>query len=163
MKTIMIAGCTMFVAAQAYAQAAPELAGLAKAVSTAEASLDARAFDAELDRERGGLVYEVSLVKNGRAVHADIDAVTGKLVRQKSQRALPWVEDKDELKAAQTAPRNLTQTIAMVEGATKGKVSDISMERRQGRHYYDVELVGAQDRDVMVDVLTGAITPVIDD
>ena len=65
--------------------------------------------------------------------------------------------------AAQTAPRTLSETIAMVEDATKGKVAEIGLERRGGRHYYEVELVGAQDRDVLVDVRTGAITPLIGD
>ena len=69
----------------------------------------------------------------------------------------------EHLKAAQTAPRTLTETIAMVEDATKGKVAEIGLERRGGRHYYEVELVGAQDREVLVDVRTGAITPLIGD
>jgi len=69
----------------------------------------------------------------------------------------------EHLEAAQTAPRTLTQTIAMVEEATKGRVAEIGLERRGGRHYYEVELVGAQDRDVLVDVRTGAITPLIGD
>ncbi|MBL8553059.1 MAG: PepSY domain-containing protein [Phenylobacterium sp.] len=136
---------------------------LAQAVATAESQLGARAYDAEFDMDLGDMVYEVRLVKDGKPVEALVDATTGRLVRQSRplKAHLPIVGD--HLKAAQTAPRTLSQTIAMVEEATKGKVAEIGLERRGGRHYYEVELVGAEDRDVLVDVRTGAITPLIGD
>jgi uncharacterized membrane protein YkoI len=74
---------------------------------------------------------------------------------------MPWTDS--DLKVAQTAPRPLGEAIAMIETSTKGRVTDISLERRKQRHYYEVELAGAQDREVRVDLQTGAITPVIDD
>jgi uncharacterized membrane protein YkoI len=150
-------------AAGASAQtAAPKVVALSKAVSTAETSLGAKAFDAELDSDRGGLVYEIDLVKDGKPIEAEVDAVSGKLVRShKPVLAMPWTDS--DLKAAQTAPRPLGEAIAMIETSTKGRVTDIGLERRAGRHYYEVELAGAQDRDVLVDVQSGAITPVLDD
>jgi uncharacterized membrane protein YkoI len=75
--------------------------------------------------------------------------------------SLPFA-DRD-LKAVQTAPRTLSQTIAQVESSTKGRVTEIGLERRAGRYYYEVALAGAQDRDVMVDLRSGAIAPAIDD
>jgi uncharacterized membrane protein YkoI len=71
--------------------------------------------------------------------------------------------DRGELRAAQTAPRSLGETIAMVESSTKGRVTGVDLEQSRGRAYYEVELAGAADRDVRVDILTGAITPMIDD
>jgi len=160
------AGLAFQAAAQAAAPTpapAPQLVGVAKAVAAAEAALGARAFEAELDHEHGALVYEVNLVKDGRALSADIDATTGRLVRQSTAPPIPSPFDRGELRAAQTTPRSLSQTIAMVESSTKGRVTGIDLEQSGGRHYYEVELAGAQDRDVRVDVVTGAITPMIDD
>jgi uncharacterized membrane protein YkoI len=147
----------------AVAQVARPSVSLSQAVATAESQFGARAYDAEFDMDLGDMVYEIGLVKNGKPMEVLVEATTGKVVRQsKPIRArLPIVGE--HLKAAQTAPRTLTQTIAMVEDATKGKVAEIALERRGGRHYYDIELVGAQDRDVLVDVRTGAITPLIGD
>jgi len=152
------------VAGLAHAQtAAPRPVGVAKAVAAAETALGARAFEAELDRERGQLVYEIKLVKDGRAVEAEVDAATGQLVRQGKPSALRLPFRAENLRAVQTAPRTLTQTISAVESATRGTVTDIGLERRGDRHYYEVELAGAQDRDILVDLRTGAITPQIDD
>lgn len=164
LRTLFLtAAAVAVVAVPAGAQVTRPRITLAEAVAAAESQFQARAYDAEFDMDLGDMVYEVSLVKNGKPMEVLIDATTGKVVRQsKPIRArLPIVGE--HLKAAQTAPRTLTQTIAMVEEATKGRVAEIGLERRGGRHYYEVELVGAQDRDVLVDVRTGAITPLIGD
>jgi len=160
---LLAAGAAAIIAAPAVGQVQRPKITLAQAVATAESELGARAYDAEFDMDLGDMVYEVELVKNGKPIQVRIDANTGRLVHQsRSLKAhLPILGE--HLKAAQTAPRTLTQTIAMVEDATKGKVAEIGLERRGGRHYYEVELVGAQDRDVLVDVRTGAITPLIGD
>ncbi len=150
------------ISAHAAVQTEKPLIGVAKAVSIAESSLGAKAFGAELDHEKGKSVYEIDLVKDGRAVEVEVDAATGQVGPQRGG-ALRLPFTPEAVKAVQTAPRSLSQTIAMVEGATKGRVADIGLERRGDRHYYEVELVGAQDRDVLVDLRTGAITPVLDD
>jgi len=169
-KTLILAAAAAALAVPALAQgggavpaARPAAVPLAQAVAAAEQTLGARAFDAELDHERGGLVYEIDLVKDGRAVEAEVDAATGKLLRHSRPAALRLPFGADQLKIAQAAPRTLTQTIALIEGATKGRVSDIGLEREGGRYYYEAELTGAPDREVRVDLRTGAITPVIDD
>lgn len=163
-RTILLAAAAAAaVTAPAVAQVVRPKVTLAQAVATAERTLGARAYDAEFDMDLGDMVYEIGLVKNGKPMEVRVDALTGQVVHQsKPLRArLPIVGE--HLKAAQTAPRSLTETIAMVEEATKGKVAEIGLERRGGRHYYEVELVGAQDRDVLVDIRTGAITPLIGD
>lgn len=135
---------------------------LKQAVANAERAVGGKAFDAELDTTRGQLVYEVSLVKDGRVVEVEVDPASGKVLRQdRAALRMPW--DSASVKAAQSAPKSLTQTISMVEQSTKGRVTDISLERSNQRAYYEVELAGAQDREVRVDLQTGAITPVIDD
>jgi len=159
MKMLALAAAAAALTTIAHAQA--PAVSLKQAVATAERVTGGKAFDAELDTERGRLVYEVSLVKDGRVVEVEIDPASGRLVRQNRQRPAPW--DFDSLKAAQSAPKPLTQTISMVEASTKGRVTDISLEQRNRRHFYEVELAGAQDREVLVDLQTGAITPVIDD
>jgi uncharacterized membrane protein YkoI len=143
--------------------AAAQTVPLAQAVAAAEQAVGGRAFDADLDHEKGVLVYEIDLVKDGRAVEAHVDAATGKVVRQQKLAAVRLPFTGEHLKAAQTAPRTLSQTIALVEGSTKGKVTDIGLERDGGRYYYEAELAGAQHREVRVDLRTGALTPVIDD
>lgn len=163
-RTILLAAAAAAaVTAPAVAQVVRPKVTLAQAVATAERTLGARAYDAEFDMDLGDMIYEIGLVKNGKPMEVRVDALTGQVVHQsKPLRArLPIVGE--HLKAAQTAPRSLTETIAMVEDATKGKVAEIGLERRGGRHYYEVELVGAQDRDVLVDIRTGAITPLIGD
>lgn len=150
-------------AAAAAQSTVPRTIGVARAVAAAEQATGGKAFEADLDTERGVLVYEIDLVKNGQTVEAAIDAATGKLVRQMRPAKLRLPFGRDDLQVAQTTPRSLSDTIAMVETATMGRVTDIGLEREGGRHYYEVELVGAQDREVRVDLRTGAITPVIDD
>lgn len=160
---LLTAGAVAVLAVPAAAQVVRPKISLAQAVATAESELGARAYDAEFDMDLGDMVYEIELVKNGKPVQVRVDANSGRLVHQSRpiKARLPIVGE--NLNAAQIAPRTLSQTIAMVEDATKGKVAEIGLERRGGRHYYEVELVGAQDREVLVDVRTGAITPVIGD
>jgi uncharacterized membrane protein YkoI len=162
-RPMMIAAAAVALATPAAAQLSRPQVSLAQAVAAAEQELGARAFDAEFEMDRGDMVYEVELVRNGRPIHALVDANSGRVVHHATPLAgrLPWRGD--HLKAAQSAPRTLSQTIAMVEEATRGRVSDIGLERRGGRHYYEIELVGAQDREVLVDVRTGAITPLLGD
>ncbi|CAN7312105.1 PepSY domain-containing protein [Phenylobacterium sp. LjRoot225] len=169
-KTLILAaavvGLGLPALAQAPAQTAtarPPVVPLSQAVAAAEQSLDARAFDAELDHERGALVYDIDLVKDGRAIEAEVDATTGKVLRHTRPAKVRLPFTGEHLRIAQAAPRTLTQTIALVEDATKGRVSDIGLEREGGRYYYEAELTGAPDREVRVDLRTGAISPVIDD
>lgn len=160
---LLSAAAAATLAAPAVAQVVRPKVALSQAVATAETELGARAYDAEFDMDRGDMVYEISLVKDGKPVEVLVDATTGRVVRQASSLTARIPILGDDLKVAQSAPRTLTQTIAMVEEATKGRVAEIGLERRGGRHYYDVELVGAEDRDVLVDVRTGAITPLLGD
>lgn len=163
-RTILISAAALAaLAAPATAQMVRPKITLAQAVATAERELGARAYDAEFDMDLGDMVYEIDLVRNGKSIQAKVDANTGRIIRQSSplKDRLPLINE--HLKVAQTAPRPLSQTITMVEDATKGRVLEIGLEKRGGRHYYEVELVGAQDRDVLVDVRTGAITPLIAD
>lgn len=171
-KTLILAAAVAAAAVPAAAQAPAPVAApapaspavpLAQAVAAAEQAVGGRAFDAELDHEQGALVYEIDLVKDGRAVEVHVDAATGKVTRQQTLAAVRLPFTGDHLKAAQAAPRTLTATIALVEGATRGRVTDIGLEREGGRYYYEAELAGAQDREVRVDLRTGAISPVIDD
>ena len=158
---LLAAAAAATLAAPAFAQVVRPKVSLAQAVATAERELAARAYDAEFDMNLGDMVYEIDLVKDGRSISALVDATTGRLVHHARPLKVPRPFAGEHLKVAQTAPRTLTQTIAMVEEATKGKVAEIGLERRGGRHYYEVELAGAQDREVLVDVRTGAITPLI--
>ena len=98
--------------------------------------------------------------KGGRAVEVYVDAATGRVIsrRQPSGPRLPFT--REHLKVAQSAPRSLAQTIAMVEKSTGGRVTEIGLERHAGRYYYEAELAGGRDREVRVDLRTGAVTPV---
>ncbi|WP_337187306.1 PepSY domain-containing protein [Phenylobacterium sp.] len=167
-STLLGLSAAMMLAVPAFGPAAAQVVRpkvtLAQAVATAERELGARAYDAEFDMDLGDMVYEIELVKDGKPIEVKVDAQTGRIVRQSTPlRARIPMLPREHLRAVQTAPRSLSQTIAAVEEATKGKVTEIGLERRGGRHYYEVELIGAQDRDVLVDVRTGAIMPLIGD
>lgn len=161
--TLTAAAALAILASPAAAQVVRPKLTLGQAVAAAERDLGARAYDAEFDMDLGDMVYEIDLVKDGKPLEVKVDANTGRILRQSTPLAARLPVLGDRLKAAQTAPRPLSQTIAMVEDATKGRVAEIGLEKRGGRHYYEIELAGAQDRDVLVDVRTGAITPLIAD
>ena len=109
---LLAAGAVAVLAVPAAAQVVRPKISLAQAVATAESELGARAYDAEFDMDLGDMVYEIELVKNGKPVQVRVDANSGRLVHQSRpiKARLPIVGE--NLKAAQIAPRTLSQTIA---------------------------------------------------
>jgi uncharacterized membrane protein YkoI len=148
---------SLALAAQA---ATPISAG--RAVEAAEQRLNAKAYDIELEFRGAAAVYDVELIRNGEKLRADVDVQTG-VVTERQGRWRIERDDRDRLKAVQTSDRSLGQIIAAVERQTHGSVKDVGLDRSHGRTYYEMELAGAGDREVRVDVLTGAISPVIQD
>ncbi|CAN5372392.1 hypothetical protein BH10PSE4_BH10PSE4_16730 [soil metagenome] len=133
-----------------------------RAVEVAEQQLKAKAFEVELEFRGAVAVYDVELVRNGERLKADVDVQTG-AVTERSGRWRIEREDRERMKAVQTSHRSLGQIIAAVERQTHGAVKDVGLDRSRGRTYYEMELAGAGDREVRVDVLTGAISPVLQD
>src|SRR5687767_11368375 len=107
LRTIVIATAALALCTPAAAQMSRPKVSLAQAVAAAERELGARAYDAEFDMDLGDMVYEIELVRNGRAIEAVVDATSGRVVRQTSPLTsrLPW--SGDDVKAVQNAPRPL--------------------------------------------------------
>ena len=142
------------------AQASAATISVGRAVEAAEQRLGAKAYDIELEFRGAAAVYDVELIRNGEKLRADVDVETGAVTERPGRWRIER-EDRERLKAVQTSERSLGQIISAVERQTRASVKDVGLDRSNGRTYYEMELAGADDREVRVDVVTGAISPVI--
>lgn len=146
-------------AATALAQA-PQLIGATRAVAIAEKALSARALEADLDHEKGQMVYEVELVRGGSLYEARVDATSGKLLSQgKKRMESVWAGwfDKDKLSKAS---QPLSATLAALEAETGGKVEEVGFDTDKGRAVYEVELTtAAGTAEIALDAVTGKRLP----
>ena len=158
---IAAAGVAALSATVAVAQApGGQVIGVPRAVSVAEATTKGKALEAELDYEKGRLVYEVKSA-SAKGVHeVHIDAMSGEIVSEKPLRALglwrEWV-DADQLNAVRAAPTALPALLTRIE-SERGRVRKVSLERERGQTFYQVELADG-GRDVLIDPRTGAMRP----
>lgn len=149
-------------ASMALAQAPqiPQLIGATRAVGIAEKALSARAIEADLDEDKGKLVYEVELVRGGALYEAHVDATSGKLISSGKKRLesvwAGWF-DKGKL---DKAPRPLGATLAALEAETGGKVEEVGFDTDNGRAVYEVELTtSAGTAEIALDAATGKRLP----
>lgn len=158
---IAAAGVAALSATVAVAQApGGQVIGVPRAVSVAEATVKGRALEAELDYEKGRLVYEVKAAAKGGVHEVVIDAMSGEVVAERPRRvdsAWRWLADSDQLNAVRAAPTPLSQLLTRVE-SERGRVSEVSLERERGQTFYQVELADG-GRDVLIDPRTGAMRP----
>ena len=159
---ILAATALLGTAAAAVAQSpqVPQPIGATRAVAIAEKALAARALEADLDIEKGEMVYELELVRGGALYEARIDAMSGKLLSQDKKRIesvwTGWF-DKDKLAKA-TQP--LSATLAALEAETGGKVEEVGFDTDDGRAVYEVELTTpAGTAEIAIDAATGKRLP----
>jgi uncharacterized membrane protein YkoI len=136
----------------------PQVIGVPRAVAIAEEA-GGRALEAELDYEKGRLVYEVTAASGKRRHELLIDAGSGEIVSQRPKRVeglwRAWF-DADQLNAVEAAPTPLATLLTRLENDTKVRVREVSLERDRGQTYYEVELADA-GRHVLIDPRTGAV------
>ncbi|MDO9488934.1 MAG: PepSY domain-containing protein [Sphingomonadaceae bacterium] len=161
-KLIPALAATALFATAAIAQSpqAPQPIGATRAVAIAEKALSARALEADLDIEKGQMVYEVELVRGGALYEARIDAMSGTLLSQDKKRMesvwAGWF-DKDKLAKA-TQP--LSATLAALEAETGGTVEEVGFDTDNGRAVYEVELTtNAGTAEIAIDAATGKRLP----
>ncbi len=159
---ILAAAALVGAAGTAVAQgtAAPQLIGATRAVAIAEKALSARALEADLDHEKGRMVYEIELVRGGALYEARIDATSGKLLSQSKKRMesvwAGWF-DKGKL---DKAPKPLSATLAALESETGGTVEEVGFDTDNGRAVYEVELTtNAGTAEIAIDAATGKRLP----
>lgn len=147
-------------AATALAQA-PQLIGATRAVAIAEKALSARALEADLDHEKGQMVYEVELVRGGLLYEARVDATSGKLLSQgKKRMESVWAGwfDKDKLSKASQPLSATLAALSKPRPAARSRRSASTPTR--ARAAYEVELTtAAGTAEIALDAVTGKRLP----
>jgi uncharacterized membrane protein YkoI len=156
----IVAAAALFGTAAAAVAQTPQPIGATRAVAIAEKALSARALEADLDIEKGQMVYEIELVRGGALYEARVDAMNGALLAQHKKRVesvwAGWF-DKDKLAKA-TQP--LSATLAALESETGGKVEEVDFDTDDGRAVYQVELTtSAGTAEIAIDAATGKRLP----
>lgn len=158
---IAAAGVAALTASAATAQATGgQVIGVPRAVQVAEITVKGRVLEAELDYEKGRLVYEVKAAAKNGVHEVVVDAMTGEIVAERPKRvdsAWRWLAASDQLNAVRAAPTPLSQLLTRIE-SERGRVSEVSLERERGQTFYEVELADG-GRSVLIDPRTGAMRP----
>jgi len=115
--------------------------------------------DIELERRHGELVYEVEVRFDGVEYDVYINAATGEIIRFRE-------DGRYNVNSASVMSPCLTEAeitferakAIALERAGGGTVTDIDLERRNGRLVYEVEVrINRQEYDVRIDAATGEI------
>jgi len=162
-QVLIAAGGVVALSATAALAQAPggQVIGVPRAVQVAETTVKGRALEAELDYEKGRLIYEVKTAAKGGVQEVVVDAMSGEIVAQHPRRmdsAWRWLAKSDQLNAVQAAPTPLSQLLTKVESDRGARVSEVSLERERGQTFYEVELADG-GRHVLIDPRTGAMRP----
>ncbi|MBJ3774555.1 PepSY domain-containing protein [Acuticoccus mangrovi] len=142
-------------------EASPSRIGMGAAVAAALAEVPGGVLEAELERERGGLVYEIEIAGTETLHEVVVDAATGKVVSAET-RAIEgmwrgWFAS-ERFEAARGASGRLAQFIAAAEERGGGSAKELSLDEENGRLYYEFELLAPTGEvDVAVDLATGEV------
>ncbi|MGB2992917.1 MAG: PepSY domain-containing protein [Paenisporosarcina sp.] len=130
------------------------------------AKVDGTVTEVELERKLSGSVYEVEIKKDGYEYDLDLDAVTGEVIKEDKSK------DDDEAGLDDNSTKSDSSDVAItheaaIEIALKeaaGTVTEIELERDNGRTYYEIELEeGNKEVDIEVDANSGAVLSVVKD
>lgn len=130
------------------------------------AKVDGTVTEVELERKLSGSVYEVEIKKDGYEYDLDLDAVTGEVLKEDKSK------DDDEAGLDDNSTKSDSSDVAItheaaIEIALKeaaGTVTEIELERDNGRTYYEIELEeGNKEVDIEVDANSGAVLSVAKD
>lgn len=126
--------------------------------------VDGTVTEVELERELTRTIYEVEIVKDGFEYDLDMDAVTGKVLKNDKSTD---DDDKDDLddnsSKIDSSKVAITREVA-IETALKeasGTVTDIELESDDAQVFYEIEVEdGTKEVDVKIDATTGAVLKV---
>lgn len=136
-----------------------QVIGLPKAVSIAEAAGRGRVLEAEMDYEKGRLVYEVRTTGDKGVKELLIDAMSGAVVAERPLRVesvLHSLRNADQLSAVSASHTALPQLLTQIESDRKSRVTEVSIERERGQTFYEVDVADG-GRKVMIDPRTGVM------
>lgn len=156
------ATATAILATGALAQSvrpAAEVIGIPRAITIAEGATKGRVLEAEMDYDRGRLVYEVKTTVGKGVTEVLIDAMSGDVVAERPLRIdSVWhgLRNADQLNAVR-AGGPLSTTLSRLEGERRSRVTEVSLERERGQTFYEVEMADA-GRHLLIDPRTGAVT-----
>jgi len=144
---------------KAFSQSKTSLTQAIQAAEKAQGG-QARAVDAEFEREDGKSQYEIKVMSGDHVMTYYIDAASGKSTKSEEQSRLAdflGINEVDpaKLTAAQTT---LAQAIGVAEQNTNGKAIEAEVDEEDGGIRYELTvLVGDDTRDVEVDGSTGQV------
>lgn len=127
------------------------------------AKVDGTVTKVELERKLSGSVYEVEIKKDGYEYDLDLDAVTGEVLKEDKS------TDDDEASLDDNSTKNDSSEVAITSKAaieialkeSAGTVTEIELERDNGRTYYEIEIEeGTKEVDIEVDANSGAVLSV---
>lgn len=158
-SVLAIAAATGLTAGAAPNDGRAEVIGLPRAVAIAEATVKGRVLEAEMDYEKGRLVYEVRTTAGSQVQEVLIDAMSGEVVAERPLRLDSlWrkLRHTDQLNAVRAGSTTLSQQLAKLETERRARVTEVSLERERGQTYYEVDLSDS-GRKVLIDPRTGAV------
>ena len=125
---------------------------------------EAKAFEAELEMEKGVPVYEIELLAGDAVKEVEINGITGKVieVEDEDEEAEEMAEIKEALAAAKIT---LGQALDIAGREVKGGLAyEAELEMEDGKPVYEVELVAdGKFKEVEIDAVTGKVLEVEDE
>lgn len=129
---------------------------LASAITTAQRHTAGRAIKVRTEREKGVVVYQVTLLAERKLQNVYVSASDGKVIRVEDEGRIDK-EDRAEMAKFLAAPTTLTAAIKTAV-ANGGKAVGAEFENEDGRSLIDVKVAeGNHVRSVRVDAASGKI------
>lgn len=133
----------------------------ADAIAAAKGHVDGGVLEAELEKHRDGLVWEIDIAGSDGVTEVIVDAATGE-VRSADEKTIEgawrsWF-DGDRLTVAREAGSGLGEWLAAAESQIGGHVTEISLDEEDGRLAYELEVeTPSGERDAYIDAATGEV------
>ncbi len=138
-------------------QAEETLLSLEEAKEKALAQFEGVVESIELERENGRMVYDIDIDNGSEDVDLDMDAVTGEVLRSKTD----WDDDDDDDRDDVRPADNLLTQQEALDIATaefNGKLEEIELDDDDDRMIYEIELKnGDREAEFDIDAVTGEI------
>ncbi|UJW56504.1 PepSY domain-containing protein [Bacillus sp. A116_S68] len=128
-----------------------------EAVAIAQAELDGKLEDIELDTEDGRLVYEIELEYEGDDYDFKVDAYTGEIIKIDDDLLNTSIADGVSI-SVQEAKNIINELIP------DGEIDDIELGKKDGRYVYEIDVdYRDEDGDIYIDAETGEVLKIEDD
>jgi uncharacterized membrane protein YkoI len=144
---------------KAFHQAKTSLTQAIQAAEKAQGG-QARAVDADFEREDGKPQYEIKVMSGDKVMTYYIDAATGQATKSEEQGVLADLFGVDKVDPVRLtgAQTTLSQAIGIAEQNTNGKAIEAKVDEESSGVRYEVTvLVGDDTRDVEVDGTSGQV------